>query len=234
MTVSANSSFELGRDALFRRAFQLAGLLEVSQNPTGDDITLATDLLSMEIQALQGIGVVVTQVERTTLALVAGTAEYTLPADTMDVMIGPDNTAGTIVPASGVAETPVRAISRAEYIETSNKLSQSTPTLVYVERLMASVKLAFWMVPNTTASFRYSKIRFPRDNDTGTVTLDLARRWQKAMCTSMAAQLALAKNAPLARVKMLQDMAEREKAIAARSDVEKGHIQLVPYMRSFR
>jgi hypothetical protein len=232
MTTSSTSSFELTRDGLFRRAFQLAGLLEASQQPTGDDISMATDLLSMEIQALQSIGVVVTQVERATLALVAGTSEYTLDSDTLDVVVGPDNQVGTIYSVAGGAETPVTAMSRMDWIAAQTKASQSTPTLAFIERTMTAVKVVFWMTPNAALTFRYAKIRLPRDNDTGAVTMDLARRWQKALCFSMAYQIALAKNAPLQRVKMLEDRADREKSIATASDVEKGHMQLMPYQGS--
>lgn len=224
MTTSSTSVFELNRDTLLRRSFQLAGLLEVSQNPSADDLALASDLLGMELLSMQATGIVVTHVERTTLSLVSGTAEYTLPSDTLDVFVPPDNVVGTIVPTTG-AETPVMSISRAEYLAIPNKTSTSTPTLVFIERL-ATVKAVFWMVPNATgALFRYAKIRFPRDMDIGTVTLDLAKRWQKAICYSMAYQVGLAKSIPMGRVQFLMSEAERFKAIAQASDVEKGHGQ---------
>jgi hypothetical protein len=185
---------------------------------------MASDLLGMELDALQTEGIVVTHVERTTQALVAGTAEYTLASDTLDVFVGPDNVAGTVF-ASGGAETPVRVISRAEYQAIAKKDTQALPTMVFVERL-ASVKLVFWCTPNATLTFRYSRIRLPRDMDTGSRTLDLARRWQKAICFSMAYQLALAKSAPTTRVQFLLGESERLKALARTSDVEKGHMQM--------
>lgn len=194
---------------------------------TGDDIALASDLLGMELQAMQGEGIVVTHVERTTLALVAGTAEYTLPSDTLDVFVPPDNVVG-MVSTVGAAETPVRVISRAEYQAIPVKTSQGAPSVVFIERL-ASVKAVFWQVPSAVSTFRYNVIRLPRDMDTGSRTLDLARRWQKAICFSMAYHLALAKSAPLQRVKFLLDEAERQKGIARMSDVEKTHVQMRPY-----
>lgn len=230
MTTSSTSTFELTRDQLFRRAYQFAGLLEASQNPSADDLSMAADFLGMELQALQVNGIVVTHVERTTLALVIGTQEYSLPSDTLDVAVGPDNVCGTIVPASGV-ETPVKAISRAEFIATPNKTAQSTPTQVYIERA-ATVKAVFWMIPSATCSFRYGKIRLPRDMDIGTRTLDLARRWQKAICFSMAYQIGLAKSIPMNRVKFLLDEAERHKSMALASDGEKAHAQFTIAGRS--
>jgi hypothetical protein len=225
MPPSATSNFELTRDGLLRRSMQLAGLLEASQSPSANDLALASDLLGMELDALQAEGVVLRTVEMTTEPLIASTVSYTLSSDCIDVFVGPDNVAGTIVPATG-NETLVRAISRQEYVAISNKTSAATPSLVYVEKL-ASVKLYFWPVPPvSTASFRYSKIRLPRDADTGAVTLDLSRRWQKAMCYSMAWQIAMAKSSPLERVKALRSIAEEEKAKARANDVEKTHQQL--------
>lgn len=198
-------------------------MLHASQPMESDDIAMAADLLGMELDALQAEGIVVTHVERATLPIVAGTSEYTLPSDTLDVALAPDNMAGTVFVTAG-AETPVRAISRAEWIGITKKDTQGTPTLVFVERL-AAVKLVFWSVPAATSTFRYSRIRLPRDMDTGTVTLDLARRWQKAICFSMAYHLALSKSAPMSRVEFLLGEAERLKGIARASDVEKAHAQ---------
>lgn len=225
MATSSTSTFELNRDALLRRAFQIAGLLYVSQSPNADDLSLASDLLGMELDALEAEGVVLRMLERATLPLVSGTAEYTLDADCIDVFVGPDNVAGTIVPASG-NETLVRGISRQEYLQISNKTSAATPSLVYIEKL-ATVKVVFWpVIANSTSSFRYSKYRLPRDADTGAVTLDLARRWQKAICWSMAWQLAMAKSLPLDRVNALRSVGEQEKDKARANDVEKTHAQL--------
>lgn len=223
MTTSATSVFDLERDDLLRRAFQLAGLFEASQTPGADDIALGADLLGMELDALQAEGILLRTVERTTLAITGGTEEYTLPVDTLDVFVGPDNVAGTFVPTTG-AETVIRAISRHEWTQIPNKDASATPSLVYVEK-GATVKVVFWPVPSDSGSFRYQKMRIVRDADTGAVTLDVARRWQKAICYAMAYQLALAKSKSLDRVGFLRNEAERLKEIARASDVEKMHGQ---------
>ncbi len=223
MTTAATSTFELGRDALIRRGYQTAGLLEVSQNPSGDDISLAADILQMELVSLISESTAPTWVTRTTQALVASTAAYTL-TDCLDVVIDANNAAGTIVPSSG-SETVVQAITRAEYQQISNKTSSGTPSLVYVERL-ASVTVTFWPVPAATSTFRYSSLRWPRDMATGAQTLDLSKRWMKAITYSLAHQLALAKSAPLDRVQYLEGLAERFKMRARESDVEHVHGQL--------
>lgn len=225
MTTSATSTFELTRDQLLRRAFQLAGLLEASHSPTGNDLSMAADILGMELDALQSEGVILRMQERTTKALVAGTAAYALDSDVLDVAIDSSNVAGTFVPSSG-GETLIRVISQAEYVQISNKTTQATPSLVMIERL-ASVTATFWPVPVASGAFRYSKIRLRRDTDTGAVTLDLAKRWQKAVAYSMAWQLVVAKSGPTDRVKMLKEIADEAKQKALASDAATGHIQMV-------
>ncbi len=225
MTVASTATFELSVDQLLRRAFQLAGLYVAAQSPRADDMALARDLLGMELDALQAEGVVLRTVIRTTLPLVTSTSSYTLANDVIDVFTDPSNMAGMIVPASG-GETPVRAISRMEYQQIVKKDVEATPTLVYVEKL-ETVSLHFWPVPPTsTTSFRYSEIRLPRDSTTGAVTMDLARRWQKAMLWTLAYAIAEAKSAPAAKVARLERRSDIEKTKARMNDVEKGHIQL--------
>lgn len=224
MATSSTSTFELTRDQLVRRSLQIAGLLEASQSPTGDDISLAADIMQMEIASLVAEGIVVTWVERTTLSLTAAVASATFPTDTLDVAVDPNGVVGTIVPSAG-AETPVRVITRQEYLLLPDKTTQATPTQVLIERL-ATVTATFWPVPVASVSFRYGKIRFPRDMDTGARTLDLSRRWQKAICYSVAFQLALAKSLPLDRASFLRTEAELAKMKALQSDGERGPQQI--------
>lgn len=224
MATSSTSTFDLTRDVLIRRAYQVAGLYEASHEPSGDDISLASDIMQMELMSLQARGVVVTWVARTLHAIVADTAAYSLDTDTLDVAVDPNNVAGTFVPTSG-AETPITVMSRSEYIILSSKTTSGTPSKVFIDRL-STVTLTFWPVPSDSGSFRYGKIRFPRDMDTGARTLDLSRRWQKAMVYSIGYQLALAKSMPLDRVGFLKNEAENLSREAMRSDVEGGHAQL--------
>lgn len=224
MTTSTTSTFDPSRDTIIRRSYQLAGLLEASQLTDPNDVALAADILQMELTSMVAEGQLLTWIERTTQALVASTAEYTL-TDALEIYVDGNGLAGTIVPSSG-AETPVRAITRADYQLISNKATEATPTLVFVERL-ATVKLLFWPVPAATSSFRYQKIRYPRDMDTGTVTLDLSKRWHKAITYALASQLCLAKSMPMERVQWLDSKATSLKEKAMQSDVEHVPAQMI-------
>lgn len=224
MTVSATSNFELSRDALITVALQTAQLVDAQGPAPAEYIALASVYLGMELDALQAEGVLLRTIERTTLALSA-TAEYTLAADTIDIALGNDNFAGTIVQSTGT-ETRVRAISSSEYVtQVLNKSSSGVPTLVYCEK-QATTKLIFWPVPDATMTFSYRRIRLVKDSEPGSVTQDVARRWQKALCYAIAWQMALHGSKPQALWGSLKTIADKEKEKAMADDGEKTNIQM--------
>lgn len=219
MTVSSTATFELTRDEIIRRAMQRAQLLDAGGRPDGDYVSMAADFLNMELQSLACDGVTLYQKERTTQALVASTAAYSLSADTIDVVVGPDSFAGTIVDSDG-NETRVKAVDGHEYTLLSNKDDETaTPTFVYIEKL-ATVSLTFWPVPSENTTFRYQKVRMVRDVDTGVVTMDVARRWQKYIWLELASQLAGSASKPTDFVRDLRTAAKEAKEEAKRSDRE--------------
>lgn len=226
MTVSANYSFELTRDGLIRAAMQEAQLLDADGEPEAGYITMASNFLGLELQSLAGDGVTLYQKERPTpLTLVAGTASYSLAADTIDVVVGPDNFAGTIVNSSN-DESRVMALPAHEYVLLDQKDSTAAlPTHVYIEK-QSTVTLTFWPVPSAAYTFRYQRVRLIRDADTGAVTMDVARRWQKYLWFDLAAKLARASSKPLELVRDLRDEAKAAKKAARDSDREMVHGQL--------
>lgn len=231
MTVSANYTLDPQRDQLLTAAFRLAGVLDADGTLNQPDAAMGADFMNLELMNLQAEGVVLRTVERTTLVLVAGTTSYALPADTIDIDIGPNGIAGTIVPlddATG-AETPVTAMTRAEYMVQNDKGSttQATPVRVYIERAAAAVTLIFWPAPDATApTFRYARVRLIRDMDTGAVTVDLARRWLQFVTYAVATQVAMSKSIALDRVSWLRKRAEEMKVRLLADDTERGTIKL--------
>jgi hypothetical protein len=224
MTVSANSDFELSRDQLIRRAFQLSQVIEAGEAPRADDISMASDILGMELDALQADGTVLRTIERTNLTLASGTASYALSGDCIDVHVNPDNKAGMVWETAG-SETAVISISRQDYESLGNKTATGTPSLCYIEKGPV-ISLLFWPVPDSAMTFRYSKVRLIKDMDTGAVTLDLARRWQKAIVYSMAWQIAMAKGIGMEKVGFLKKCADEFRFKALSDDQQRGDAQL--------
>lgn len=226
MTVSANYSQEFQRDELLTLALQATGVLESGMEATADDLEMASNFLNLELQSLQAEKVVLRTIERATLTLTAGTAEYTLPADTIDVQLGPNDQIGTILPSSG-SETAVVAMSRADYAAITDKTSDVTgrPTRAYVEKL-ASVTITLFPVPDATSTtLRYSRVRLLRDADTGAVTMDLARRWLKYVVYAVAVHIARAKSLGRETVDDLRAEAELAKERCKEDDNQRGRIR---------
>ncbi len=225
MTVSVNSNFEMTRDTLIRRAYQVAGVAASNVTISGDDISMAVDFLGAELDSLQAEGVILRTVERTTVALTSGEETYALDSDCIDIAVDPDNFGGMVWATSG-SETRVTSVSRQQYEKLSNKTATGTPTMVYFEK-QATISAIFWPVPDASMTFRYSKVRLIKDADTGGVTLDLQRKWQKAIMYSLAWQLALAKGMPLDKVGFLRNTADQLKSTARADEAQKGDAQFV-------
>lgn len=224
--VASTYGFEMTVSTVIRRAMQVAGLLEASATPNADDLAMGRDLLQMELDELQTVGDPQRTIERTTKALVASTAEYTLDADCIDVLVAPDNAAGTVYVTASDGETRVFIMSRAEYQGLSNKDSEGTPTRVLIEK-GDTITATFWPVPSETMTFSYSKLRFPRDA-TLSNRPDVDRRRLAALVWSLAYAIASTKaGMPLNRLQELKDERNRRKAVAMRDDTERGHGQLV-------
>lgn len=227
MTVSANATLDYTRDQLLTSAFRLAGVWHSGQSSadtqSADDISMGSDFMNLELMALQAENVVLRTAELTTLPLVASTPTYNLAVDTIDIATGPSDQAGTIINTSGT-ESIVTVMSQAEYLDISDKTAAVTdiPTRVYID-YGARLAVTFWPVPDAAAvTWRYSRVRLLKDMDTGSVTVDLARRWLQYVTYAVAAQIAAAKNLGLDKVSWLRKQADAMKAKCLASDVERG------------
>lgn len=227
MTVSANSTLDFTRDQLISMAYQATGLLEAGKEAPGEDLEMASNFMNLELMALQADGVVLRTIERATLTLGtpdAGTvATYTLPSDTIDLQLGPNDQIGTILNTDNT-ETTVVAMSRAEYMELSNKTADVTArsTRAYVEK-QATVTVTLWPAPDSTSvSLKYARVRLLRDADDGAVTIDLARRWLKWVMLATAVHVGRAKSIPQDDLAELKAEAEIQKAKCLADDKQRG------------
>jgi len=189
MTVSVNPLPDFQRDQMLVGAIRLCGVLTAGEYPTPDQIDGALFHFRLALDELQSEGVVLTTVERTTLALVAGTAEYTLPSDVLDVAMGQDDAIGDII-GTTTGETIVKTMGRGEWMNLAVKDVQGRPSRCYIEK-QNGTKAVFWPVPDASSiTFRYAKVRLLRDNDTGASTMDLRRTWAPYMTYATASGVA--------------------------------------------
>lgn len=230
MTVSASSSSEFQVDDLSRMAFLATGLLEAGKQPPAEDLAIARDFMNLELQALQAEGVILRTVERASLTLgtpdLGTVSTYTLPSDTIDVRIDPNDQVGTIVDSTG-NESLVVNMTRAEYMDLANKTASVTarPGRAYVEKL-AAVTVTLWPAPDATSlTLKYARVRLLRDADTGGVTIDLARRWMKFIVYATAVHLGRAKSIQQSDLAELRAESERMKAVCLADDAPRGKVR---------
>jgi hypothetical protein len=206
VTISANSSFQPQVDQILRMALQLAGILPLGRNPSAQELSHARDHLNASAKSMAAHGAQFTQLERKTLPLVAGTAEYTLDSDTIEIefpMSIQQATTGT------TSDTWIEAMVYDEWQKLSNKTFQATPTSCYVEKA-ALVTLVFWPVPNQAFTLKYRRQRLMRDFDSGT-TPDSTQRWIDAWVYTAAHKMCMIASLPQSSVANLKEL--RDEAI---------------------
>ena len=227
MTVSTNPTPNFQRDELLDMAIRLTGILPEDEEPSQKLIRLAATNLDLELQTLQAAGSIISTIERSTLVLVAGTYEYTLATDTIDVELGQGDTIGTIKDTSGTVETQVSTMSRGEYLQLAVKTTVTgRPSRCYVEKMATTVKLVFWPIPDATmATFQYTRVRLLRAGDSGTVTMDLVRTWSQFLVFAVASSVAMMSSL-FDRAQYLRARADQMLAKCEAGDAQHGAIQL--------
>ena len=131
---------------LFEEAFERAGL----EMRSGYDLKTARRSFQILTLEWQNRGINLFTIESGTLSLSAGTATYTLPTDTIDLI------EHTIRTGSGTSQldTNVTRISVSTFAQKSNKNTQGKPNQIFVQRLAGSTTVTLHPVPDTTYKFR--------------------------------------------------------------------------------
>jgi hypothetical protein len=119
-------------------------------------------------------------IEQRTLALSAGTASYTLPAEVIDVL-------DAVLRRSG-KDTPVLPMGREEYLGIPDKTLRGRPSRYFIDRQAAAVVMKLWLVPeNSTDTLIYNDFRRFQDIKADmTQTPDVAGRWVDALMAALA------------------------------------------------
>jgi hypothetical protein len=222
MTVSSNYSFNLNRNQILTVAAREAGVVAPGSEPSANDYAVLSDILNVEVKALQAKGVLQGTVERVTAPLTLGDESITLDADTIDV-----EGIAYVTPTGaspGTSNNQVFPMTREEYMSLSDPATQGVPTRYYVERL-ATLTIYLYPVPDANqASFTYARVRLLRDMDTGAVTADMPVRWLDALISRVTWRAAKAYQKPLATVQYLQSIADMELKQAMGQDNERGDV----------
>lgn len=206
-------------------AFERAGL----ELRSGYD--LQTARRSMNFMSLEWAnrGINLWTVEQGTQALSSGTASYTLPADTIDLIEYQLRTnAGNSDTQSDFALT---RISVSEYAQIPNKLSQGSPLQIYIDRQRAAPVAYFWPVPDDAQTYTLAYWRLRRIQDVGTGganIIDVPARFLPCLVAGLAYYVAMKRPEVADRVIPLKQEYEFQWELAAAEDREKASVRLIP------
>jgi hypothetical protein len=161
------------------------------------------------------------------IALVAGTATYALPADTVDLLDHVIRTgAGN---AATQADLTITRIAEPVYASIPNKLQEARPIQVWVQRLNTP-QIVLWPVPDDvqTYTFVYWRLRRIQDAGTGATTVDMPFRFLPAMVAGLAYYLSMKIPGALERMMALKQQYDEAWLSASDEDREKASVRFVP------
>jgi hypothetical protein len=223
MTTSGTSAFNLDLTEIVEEAFERVG----SEMRTGYDLKTARRSLNLLFADWANRGINMWTFEQGTQVLTPGTATYTLPADTVDLLEHVIRTgAGN---ASTQADLTITRISVSTYATIPNKLQQARPIQIWIERLNTP-QFTVWPVPDNSQTYTlvYWRLRRIQDAGTGVNTMDMPFRFIPAMIAGLAYYLAMKVPGALDRLTMLKAQYDEAWALASEEDREKAAVRFVP------
>ena len=208
---------------IFEEAFERAGL----EMRTGYDLKTARRSLNLLTLEWQNRGLNLFTIEAGTLAVTAGTATYTLPTDTIDIIEHQIRT-GT---GTNQIDTALERVSVATYAQQTNKNTQGRPTQIYVQRLPTETKVTLWPVPDNTTAYTISYFRLKGidglSSGVGAAISSVPPRFVPCLVAGMAYYIAMKKN-PQMSANLKQEY-EFQFQLAAGEDEETASIKFVPF-----
>ena len=224
MATSGTATFNLDLTEVVEEAFERAG----SEMRSGYDLRTARRSLNLLFADWSNRGINMWTIDSGTIPLVAGTATYDLPADTVDLLEHVVRTgAGS---AATQADLTLTRISVSTYATIPNKLSTGRPIQIYVDRAVATPQVTVWPIPDGSATYSlvYWRLRRMEDAGGGVNTMDVPFRFLPAMVAGLAYYLALKIPEGLSRLDMLKAQYDEVWQLAAYEDHDKAAIRFVP------
>jgi len=231
MATSGTATFNMDFTQIAEEAWERAG----REMRSGYDLRTARRSMNLMTIEWQNRGINMWTIEEGTINLVAGTATYDLPADTIDIMEQVIRTGNGNV--STQSDLTVTRISFPTYASIPNKLTQARPIQVKVDRARDNPTVTFWPIPDQGTApsphyiFRYWRMRRIQDAGSGVQTPDVNFRFLPPLVAGLAYYIAMKDPDLMNRLPMLKAAYDESFEIAAGEDREKATLSLVPRVR---
>ncbi len=225
MTTSGTTTFNLDLNEAVEEAFERCG----AELRTGYDLKTARRSLNLMFSDWANRGINMWTIEQGQQVLTPGTATYTLPADTVDLMEHVIRTgAGNV---STQVDLTITRISVSTYASIPNKLQTARPIQVWIDRLQPAPTFTVWPVPDNSQTYTFVYWRLRRIQDAGvggTYTQDIPFRFLNALVAGLAYYLSMKLPDALERMPMLKQQYDEAWELASTEDREKASVRFVP------
>ena len=224
MTTSGTATFNLDLTEIIEEAFERCG----SEARSGYDLKTARRSLNLLFADFANRGINMWTIEQGSQVLTPGTATYTLPADTVDLLEHVVRTGAGV--ASTQADLTITRVSVSTYATIPNKLQQARPIQIYIDRQTAAPTFTVWPTPDASQTYTvvYWRLRRTQDAGGGVNTMDVPFRFLPAMVAGLAYYLALKVPGGAERLQVLKAQYDEAWELASSEDRDKSAIRLVP------
>jgi hypothetical protein len=223
MATSGTAVFDLDLLELIEEAYERCG----KEARTGYDFRTARRSLNLLFADWANRGLNLWTLDSGSIPLVAGTATYTLPADTIDVLDCVVRTnEGSLVSQN---DRVLSRISNSTYTSTPNKLIRGVPNQIMVTRAVAAPTVTLYPVPQDAGSkLVYWRLRRIQDAGGGADTNDVPFRMLPPLASGLAYYLSFKIPEAFSRTQALKAAYDEDWMMASDEDRDRAPFRAVP------
>jgi hypothetical protein len=224
MATSGTTAFNLDLSEYVEEAFERCG----AELRSGYDLRTARRSLNLLFADWANRGINMWTIEQGSQTLTQGTATYTLPSDTVDLLEHVIRTgAGN---ASTQADLTITRISVSTYASIPNKLTQARPIQIYINRQQPAPTFTVWPTPDGSQTYQlvYWRLRRIQDAGDGSNTMDVPFRFIPALVAGLAYYLSMKLPNAMERMQVLKAQYDEAWDLASTEDREKAAVRFVP------
>jgi len=225
MTTSGTTAFNMDFTEIAEEAWERAG----REMRSGYDLRTARRSMNLMTIEWQNRGINMWTIDSGSVSLTPGVGQYTLPADTIDLL---DHVVRTGAGSEATQQDlTISRISVSTYSSIPNKLTQGRPIQVWIERLRDAPRINLWPVPDVAGYvFVYWRMRRIEDAGSGVQTADMNFRFLPCLVAGLAYHIAMKVPELAERIPMLKQAYSEQFDLAAGEDREKAPVRFVPRM----